>query len=76
MIEAGWTGQGSFAKGLVTFNSAWLRRRWKRSRFDGRIAQLVEQLTLNQRVHGSSPCAPTIKINDLSIQQLSLVGRW
>ena len=33
--------------------------------FDGRIAQLVEQLTLNQRVHGSSPCAPTIEINDL-----------
>ena len=33
--------------------------------FDGRIAQLVEQLTLNQRVQGSSPCAPTIEINDL-----------
>ena len=28
--------------------------------FEGRIAQLVEQLTLNQRVQGSSPCAPTI----------------
>ena len=28
----------------------------------GRIAQLVEQLTLNQRVQGSSPCAPTIGI--------------
>ena len=26
----------------------------------GRIAQVVEQLTLNQRVQGSSPCAPTI----------------
>ena len=25
----------------------------------GRIAQVVEQLTLNQRVQGSSPCAPT-----------------
>jgi hypothetical protein len=25
----------------------------------GRIAQLVEQLTLNQRVPGSSPGAPT-----------------
>ena len=25
----------------------------------GPLAQLVEQLTLNQRVHGSSPCAPT-----------------
>ena len=33
---------------------------------DGRIAQLVEQLTLNQRVQGSSPCAPTIDINDLA----------
>src|SRR5882757_10823995 len=28
----------------------------------GRIAQLVEQLTLNQRVAGSSPAAPTIGI--------------
>ena len=31
----------------------------------GRIAQLVEQLTLNQRVQGSSPCAPTNAFNDL-----------
>jgi hypothetical protein len=30
----------------------------------GRIAQLVEQLTLNQRAQGSSPCAPT---NDFSV---------
>ena len=28
----------------------------------GRIAQLVEQLTLNQRVQGSNPCAPTKEI--------------
>jgi len=27
----------------------------------GRIAQFVEQLTLSQRVQGSSPCAPTIE---------------
>ena len=27
---------------------------------DGRLAQLVEQLTLNQRVVGSRPTAPTI----------------
>ena len=33
----------------------------RRTRTDGRIAQLVEQLTLNQRVQGSSPCAPTIR---------------
>jgi hypothetical protein len=35
----------------------------------GCIAQLVEQLTLNQRVQGSSPCAPTnhfIKLEDTS----------
>jgi hypothetical protein len=32
----------------------------------GRIAQLVEQLTLNQRVQGSSPCAPTNDFNVLS----------
>src|SRR5271170_5806487 len=31
----------------------------------GRIAQLVEQLTLNQRVPGSSPGAPTIPAKDL-----------
>jgi hypothetical protein len=31
----------------------------RRSRLVGCIAQLVEQLTLNQRVQGSSPCAPT-----------------
>ena len=29
---------------------------------DGRIAQVVEQLTLNQRVVGSSPTAPTKEI--------------
>jgi hypothetical protein len=33
----------------------------------GRIAQLVEQLTLNQRVPGSSPGAPTSKINHLRL---------
>ena len=32
----------------------------------GRIAQLVEQLTLNQRVAGSSPAAPTNQINGLA----------
>jgi hypothetical protein len=47
------------------FQSARLRH-LKRRRVDGRIAQLVEQLTLNQRVHGSSPCAPTIENNYLS----------
>src|SRR5690349_3100621 len=32
---------------------------------EGRIAQLVEQLTLNQRVPGSSPGAPTKQIKHL-----------
>ena len=36
----------------------------------GRIAQLVEQLTLNQRVAGSSPAAPT-KFNRLRIKRKS-----
>src|SRR5262249_205094 len=35
-------------------------------RHSGRIAQLVEQLTLNQRVPGSSPGAPTNEIKALS----------
>ena|SRR5665647_2621588 len=33
---------------------------------DGRVAQLVEHLTFNQVVPGSSPGALTNKINDLS----------
>ena len=33
----------------------------------GRIAQLVEQLTLNQRVIGSIPIAPTIFFNGLVV---------
>jgi hypothetical protein len=40
----------------------------------GRIAQLVEQLTLNQRVLGSSPSASTIffsKYSGLSVSQRS-----
>ena len=34
---------------------------WQISPACGRIAQLVEQLTLNQRVLGSSPSAPTTR---------------
>jgi hypothetical protein len=37
---------------------------------NGRIAQLVEQLTLNQRVQGSNPCAPTIEIKGLGGEQI------
>jgi hypothetical protein len=29
-----------------------------------RMSAQLELLTLNQRVHGSSPCAPTIEIKD------------
>ena len=36
------------------------------ARGDGRVAQLVEHLTFNQVVPGSSPGALTNKINDLS----------
>ena len=34
----------------------------------GCVAQLVEQLTLNQRVQGSNPCTPT---NDLAALDLA-----
>src|SRR5437868_15348458 len=46
-----WTMRGRFAKRPPS-------QRLFRTR-SGRIAQLVEQLTLNQRVPGSSPGAPT-----------------
>jgi hypothetical protein len=36
----------------------------------GCIAQLVEQLTLNQRVTGSSPVTPTKLINGLRVRPL------
>jgi hypothetical protein len=36
----------------------------------GRIAQLVEQLTLNQRAQGSSPCAPTNDFKGLRVKRL------
>src|SRR3546814_6388587 len=43
---------------------------------NGRIAQLVEQLTLNQRVLGSSPSASTIFSNNLApILRGSQIGR-
>jgi hypothetical protein len=40
---------------------------------DGRIAQLVEQLTLNQRVVGSRPTAPTIASNEFNELKNSLL---
>src|SRR5262249_59934197 len=60
---------GSFAPSLDSGNSLCYRTqplRGDRGRHSGRIAQLVEQLTLNQRVPGSSPGAPTNKINHLN----------
>ena len=53
-----WTAEGAFVIGSGVPTG---RQRPP----DGRIAQLVEQLTLNQRVQGSSPCAPTNKIKKL-----------
>ncbi len=53
---------GQRAKALLNGPVRWsIAKVNRRIEFDGRIAQLVEQLTLNQRVQGSSPCAPTIK---------------
>ena len=48
-----------FAQG----SSAWCNR--------GRIAQVPEQLTLNQRVQGSSPCAPTNHFNALERRRIT-----
>ena len=48
-----WTSGGRFAKRPA------LDEGFFRAKGSGRIAQLVEQLTLNQRVPGSSPGAPT-----------------
>ena len=50
-LLCGWTLPGAFAKPRAPGEIL----PWH----FGRIAQLVEQLTLNQRVQGSSPCAPT-----------------
>ncbi len=38
----------------------------------GPLAQLVEQLTLNQRVAGSNPARPTNKIKGLGFRGLTL----
>jgi hypothetical protein len=47
-------------RGVALLNDALLRWPFSGS-LSGRIAQLVEQLTLNQRVPGSSPGAPTMQ---------------
>jgi hypothetical protein len=44
-------------RGVALLNDALLRRFFRTG--SGRIAQLVEQMTLNHRVPGSSPGAPT-----------------
>ena len=35
-----------------------------------RISAQIYLLTLNQRVHGSSPCAPTIETSNINMLQL------
>jgi hypothetical protein len=59
--QACWTSRGRFAKRrpLAVAVSGSLF---------GRIAQLVEQLTLNQRVPGSSPGAPTTQSSGLELR--------
>ena len=57
LFACGLTGLGRF--GLLNDRAFCGRKRQS-----GRIAQLVEQLTLNQRVPGSSPGAPTIHSRD------------
>src|SRR5689334_17823220 len=54
-----------FGPSLDSGNSLCYRTEPFRGGIFGRIAQLVEQLTLNQRVPGSSPGAPTNEIKDL-----------
>lgn len=51
--------------------SGLLRPSWH----SGRLAQLVEQLTLNQRVVGSIPTAPTITSGKMTCQGLDGSGR-
>ena len=57
-----WTSGGRFAKRPA------LDEGFFRAKGSGRIAQLVEQLTLNQRVPGSSPGAPTKLFRHLASQ--------
>lgn len=52
---------------MPLLNDRLLRRLWLSGPSSGRIAQLVEQLTLNQRVVGSSPTAPTKAFQELTL---------
>src|SRR3954462_16008956 len=58
----GWTVHRRFDKCTAPGRLRSVRRSPERR---GCVAQLVEQLTLNQRVQGSNPCTPTNNINDL-----------
>ena len=62
LAPACWTSRGRFAKRRPSQGFS--------GPASGRIAQLVEQLTLNQRVPGSSPGAPTNPFKDLADQVL------
>src|SRR5262249_32414382 len=54
-------GDGTISRRLRCYRQGGTALLYARPSRIGRIAQLVEQLTLNQRVAGSSPAAPTIK---------------
>ena len=68
-LSAGYAGetpsQLAGHRGVALLNDALLRRLSGPS--SGRIAQLVEQMTLNHRVPGSSPGAPTKLFKDLAV---------
>jgi hypothetical protein len=53
-------------RGIALLNDALLRRLFPAG--SGRIAQLVEQMTLNHRVPGSSPGAPTKHFKHLALR--------
>ena len=58
--EAGLNWRGSTTK-WVSFRRRWKRRIWSLCWRDAPLAQLVEQLTLNQWVPGSNPWRRTIR---------------
>src|SRR5262249_31555243 len=66
-------GDGTISRRLRCYRQGGTALLYARPSRIGRIAQLVEQLTLNQRVAGSSPAAPTKLLNHLPP---SLAGRF
>ena len=68
---------GPQSTAVLQFSSLHLARRFSTFRIGG-LAQLVEQLTLNQRVGGSSPPASTLKILVTFIPRVTIFsqGHW